>query len=229
MVSKGKAKEKKQQRKEMLARMGAAQQLLSKANVSDKDHMDTLIPFKKYNRNNVDLSIECVHYEQVKDDGDTFETIYQILEGNMKAEYDACYWGWNEKDKRDELKEKNPWFLVAKNSEGQTVAFSHFKFDFDEEIAVLYCYEVQVTEEMRGKGVGKFLMQILELIGSKAEMQKIMITVFKHNPRAIHFFADILKYADDETSPKFMDPMDEKDYCYEIMSKTLKVKKASGS
>ena len=58
------------------------------------------------------------------------------------SEYDACYWGWNEKDKRDELKEKNPWFLVAKNSEGQTVAFSHFKFDFDEEIAVLYCYEV---------------------------------------------------------------------------------------
>ena len=46
MVSKGKAKEKKQQRKEMLARMGAAQQLLSKANVPDKDHMDTLIPFK---------------------------------------------------------------------------------------------------------------------------------------------------------------------------------------
>ena len=44
MVSKGKAKEKKQQRKEMLARMGAAQQLLSKANVPDKDHMDTLYP-----------------------------------------------------------------------------------------------------------------------------------------------------------------------------------------
>ena len=50
-----------------------------------------------------------------------------------------------------------------------------------------------MTEEMRGKGVGKFLMQILELIGAKAEMQKIMITVFKHNPRAIHFFQDILK------------------------------------
>lgn len=225
MVSK--SKEKKLQRKEMYAKLGAAQQLLSKANISDKDHMETLVPFKKYNRNGVDLSIECLHYEQV--DGQTFETVFNILEQNMKAEYDACYWGWNEKDKKDELKEKNPWFLIAKNSESQIVAFAHFKFDFDEEIPVLYCYEVQVREDMRGKGVGKFLMQILELIGSKAEMQKIMITVFKHNPRAIHFFTDILKYVDDETSPKFMDPIDEKEYCYEIMSKPLKIKKASGS
>ncbi|KAL5264050.1 hypothetical protein ACHWQZ_G005222 [Mnemiopsis leidyi] len=225
MVSK--SKEKKQQRKEMFAKLGAAQQLLSKANVPDKDHMETLVPFKKYNRNGTDLVIQCVHYEQI--DKETFEAIYRILEDNMKAEYDACYWGWNERDKRDEMKEKNPWFLIARNSEQQIVAFAHFKFDFDEEIAVLYCYEVQVTEDMRGKGVGKFLMQILELIGAKSEMQKIMITVFKHNPRAVHFFQDILKYTDDETSPKFMDPMDEKEYCYEIMSKALKVKKASGS
>jgi len=57
--------------------------------------------------------------------------------------------------------------------------------------------QVQVTEELRGKGIGKFLMQILELIGSRAEMKKIMITVFKHNPRAQHFFNDILKYVPD--------------------------------
>ena len=36
----------KQQRKEMFAKLGAAQQLLSKANVPDKDHMETLVPFK---------------------------------------------------------------------------------------------------------------------------------------------------------------------------------------
>ena len=44
MVSK--SKEKKLQRKEMYAKLGAAQQLLSKANISDKDHMETLVPFK---------------------------------------------------------------------------------------------------------------------------------------------------------------------------------------
>ena len=44
MVSK--SKEKKLQRKEMFAKLGAAQQLLSKANVPDKDHMATLVPFK---------------------------------------------------------------------------------------------------------------------------------------------------------------------------------------
>jgi hypothetical protein len=44
MVSK--SKEKKLQRKQMYAKLGAAQQLLSKANVPDQDHMATLIPFK---------------------------------------------------------------------------------------------------------------------------------------------------------------------------------------
>ena len=31
-----------------------------------------------------------------------------------------------------------------------------------------------------------------------------------------------LRYVDDETSPKIQDPIDEKEYCYEILSKELK-------
>jgi GNAT superfamily N-acetyltransferase len=39
-------------------------------------------------------------------------------------------------------------------------------------------YEVQVDQDFRHKGVGKFLMQILELIGHKAQMKKVVLTVF---------------------------------------------------
>ena len=54
--------------------------------------------------------------------------------------------------------------------------------------------QIQSIERVRGKGLGKFLMQTLELIGVRAGMQKIMVTVFKHNQRAVHFFMEILKY-----------------------------------
>jgi len=60
------------------------------------------------------------------------------------AEYEKCSWGWIEKDKRVEMREKNPWFLIVRDAEQVIHAFAHFKFDFDEEIEVLYCYEVQL-------------------------------------------------------------------------------------
>ena len=44
MVSK--SKEKKAQRKEMLAKLGAAQQLLNKANIAENEHMQPFIPFQ---------------------------------------------------------------------------------------------------------------------------------------------------------------------------------------
>eukprot|EP00116_Pleurobrachia_bachei_P005675 sb/3465937/ len=143
----------------------------------------------------------------------------------MKKEYEASDWGWNGKEnfRLDSL------FLGTKDYRAlyasKVIAFAHFKFDFDEEEEVLYCYEVQVVDEMRSKGVGKFMMQILELIGSTTSMKKMMVTVFKHNSRSIHFFKDVLKYTDDETSPRYCDPLEESEYCYEIMSKPLKAKK----
>ena len=36
-----------------------------------------------------------------------------------------------------------------------------------------------MTECVRQKGLGKFMMQLLELIGHKANMRKVVLTVFK--------------------------------------------------
>ena len=35
----------------------------------------------------------------------------------------------------------------------------------------------------------------------KADMRKIMLTVFKHNPEAERFFRSVMKFETDETSP----------------------------
>lgn len=42
-----------------------------------------------------------------------------------------------------------------------------------------YCYEIQLTESARRKGLGEFLMKLLEQIGSHWKMDKVMLTVFK--------------------------------------------------
>jgi len=228
MVSKtSKNKDKKKARKELAAQLGVAQQLISKANDQTKNHMESLVPFQRFTRNGLELDITCKHYEAITKE--EFQCVYDILETNMKAEYEASDWGWNDRDKKIEMQEKDPWFLLATDKDNKIVAFSHFKFDFEDDVEVLYCYEVQVVDEMRGKGIGKFLMQVAELIGARSDMKKVMVTVFKHNPRALHFFYDIMKYKDDDTSPRIFDPVTDENYCYEILSKLFPVKKVTAS
>ena len=83
--------------------------------------------------------------------------------------------------------------------------------DFDDD--VLYCYEIQLEESCRGKGLGKFMMkvlrkneklyhtfpkvidiflhQVLELLTIQAGLLKTMLTVFKHNTKAVTFFKEV--------------------------------------
>ena len=51
----------------------------------------------------------------------------------------------------------------------------------------------QLEECARRKGLGKFMMMLLELLSHKADMRKIMLTCFKHNPLAHKFFKVTLK------------------------------------
>jgi len=44
-------------------------------------------------------------------------------------------------------------------------------------------------------------LQVLELLCFKADMRKIMLTVFKHNPEAQKFFRSVMKFETDETNP----------------------------
>lgn len=110
-------------------------------------------------------------------------------------------WGWNEANKKEELFEHNAWFLIARGEDGTPVAFSHFRFDMDFDDDVLYVYEIQLEKELRRKGLGKLMLKMLELLMVKAEMVKIMLTCFKHNPAASNFFKNCLKYEIDETCP----------------------------
>jgi hypothetical protein len=42
------------------------------------------------------------------------------------------------------------------------------RFDLEDDVPVVYCYELQLEEAAQRKGLGKFLMQLLELIVSSS-------------------------------------------------------------
>lgn len=52
--------------------------------------------------------------------------------------YELCAWGWNDAKKYEELTDEAAWYLIAKSKEGSYLGFSHFRFDLDEGMEVLY-------------------------------------------------------------------------------------------
>lgn len=219
----GKGKEKKQRRKEELAKISAAQSLVDAAN-SDDDLMKTLVPFTKYDRNGLVVSIECKRVSDLRQD--EFQWAFDLTKSNMETMYEASSWGWSDKKKKEEMSEESAWYLIAKDENEKGVGLSHFRFDLDNDVEVLYCYEIQIENEHRNKGLGKFFIQILQLLAHRYKMQKVMVTVFKDNEKALDFFLKRLKFETDETSPRIYDPLHPEDYSYEILSK-LVAKKTS--
>ena len=50
---------------------------------------------------------------------------------------------------------------------GRLLGFVHYRFVVEEDVHVLYVYELQLESSAQGKGLGKFLMQLIELIACK--------------------------------------------------------------
>lgn len=221
-----KGKEKKLKRKEDTAKLAAKMAIVDAANAQE-DPMSSMLPFKKFDRNGIHVSILCQKVGQL--DAELTEWAFNLTKSNMETLYVDNEWGWNDKKKREEMTDDRAWYLIARdlNNSSHPVALAHFRFDLDNNDEVLYCYEIQLEKTVRRKGLGKFLMQILELLAFKAQMKKVMMTVFKNNLEAQEFFKKKLKYEVDETSPEdsFVSTMmDEEPETYEILSKKLGVK-----
>ncbi|XP_052767655.1 N-alpha-acetyltransferase 40-like [Mya arenaria] len=218
-----KAKEKKMKRKEESARLAVSVAKVEAANKLE-DPLTLLEPFRKFERNGISLTIECCRVSEM--DKDTQDFVFDLCKTNMQELYETSSWGWKDREKREEMFDDRAWYLVARDDQRLPVAFVHFRFDIEMDEEVVYCYEIQLTPNLRRKGLGKFLMQILELLAHKTEMVKVMLTTFKHNDPGFKFFQEALKYQIDDISPE--DGMYEDECYYWILSKPIRPKKASG-
>jgi len=221
--SNNKALEKKAEKKAEKERKNAAVANVKLAN-SVKDPLDILPkPFSVYNKNGLDLVLETVRAPDM--DEATLSWAFEQVKTNMKPLYDEVYKSCQEldwEDKKEEMREDLAWYLLVRNQEGAPVAFSHFRYDLDYGDEVLYCYQIQVQLEYRRKGLGKFMMKVLEMLMIKADMLKIMCTIFKNDISQFEFFVGTLKFEVDETS--FMDTVDEQSE-FKILSRFNQIKK----
>ncbi|KAF7306986.1 N-acetyltransferase domain-containing protein [Mycena indigotica] len=145
------------------------------------------------------------------------ESIWAIFAANMRAMYTNSSFGWDPPAKKAELFDPLSRFLLVKTG-AALVAFVTFRFEFEDGNDILYCYDLQVSEAARRRGLGRVLMEYLANIAKDMKMQKIMLTVFKgkhSNIAALRFY---------ETAGFRMDwqsPNDEDEEDYKILSKRI--------
>ncbi|XP_061462278.1 N-alpha-acetyltransferase 40 isoform X2 [Rhineura floridana] len=162
-----KGKEKKQKRLEERAARDA---VCAKVDAANKlgDPLEAFPVFKKYDRNGLNISIDCKRGSSL--DPATLDWAFELTKTNMQTLYEQSEWGWKDREKRDEMTDDRAWYLIALEDGSLPVAFSHFRFDVECGDEVLYCYEVQLESKVRRKGLGKFLIQILQLMANRFEI-----------------------------------------------------------
>ena len=107
------------------------------------------------------------------------------------ASYIDSNWGWDDRQKLAELKHEAARYLLVTEADGALAAFVHLRFDWEDDDLVLYVYEIQLAERVRRKGLGKFLMQTVELIARRANMDGVLLTVLGSDADAMAFYRAI--------------------------------------
>ncbi|KAJ3695945.1 hypothetical protein LUZ60_001322 [Juncus effusus] len=228
--NKSSSKEKKLKRKELLERKKAVDEMIKKA-ASVKDHLASFPPFCHYQRNGVSVYLESGNGDQLSSSAKKF--IQNLLKLNMEGPYGE-EWPTEEKVKRREMVNSEARYIFIKQKSGERsaideqmngsdrlVGFVHYRFVVEEDLPVVYVYELQLESSVKGKGLGKFLMQLVELIARKNEMRAVMLTVQKVNLVAMNFYTNKLRYVMSSISPTRVNIQIGAETNYEIYCKTF--------
>ncbi|PGH33071.1 hypothetical protein GX50_04145 [[Emmonsia] crescens] len=172
------------------------------------------------------------------------ESCFLLVKLTSSKMYKHSTTGWSPVKKKNEMKLLDMRYMLLvrsttptepepqKNSDKKTRpsetggrelgGFLSFMVTYEDEIEVLYCYEVHLAPELQHRGLGKILLGYYEEIGRNIGLQKAMLTVFKVNGSAIRFY-ERLGYGEDGFSPKPMKLRNGhiREYDYMILSKDI--------
>ncbi|KAI3835834.1 hypothetical protein MKW92_019699 [Papaver armeniacum] len=213
-------------RREVLEKKKSIEEIIKNANNPLKDHLNSLpYSYRHYNRNGLSVYLES----GIGSNLSSFKKQYiqKLLKVNMEDVYGPEEWVFEEKVKRKEMVAPDARYVfvreIADNGDGMQplgdrfVGFMQYRFVLEEEMPVAYVYELQLEQRVQGKGLGKFLMQLVEHIAYENRMSTVMLTVQKGNVVAMDFYLSKLRYVISSDSPSQMGF----DTSYEILCKAV--------
>ncbi|XP_028959949.2 uncharacterized protein LOC126624940 isoform X2 [Malus sylvestris] len=228
-------------RKEIIEKKKAMDALL-KAASAEKDHLSAFPAFRRYQTNGLSAFLESGRGDKLASSVKHY--IQNLLKANMEGLY-GSEWPVEERVKRREMVAPEARYIFVREASnasasemstmseqestsascvekrGPMVGFVHFRFVIEEELPVLYVYELQLEPHVQGKGLGKFLMQLIELIARKNQMGAVVLTVHRSNSVAMNFYLSKMRYIISTISPSQVDPLIWIEKSYEILCKAF--------
>ncbi|KAI9816053.1 MAG: hypothetical protein M1827_002045 [Pycnora praestabilis] len=134
------------------------------------------------------------------------EACFNLIRETSAEAYKSSSIGWSSSKKKKEMQLPDLRYLLVKptkptpDSTMSVEAFLSFMLTYEDGHEVIYCYEIHLAKQLRGCGLGKKLMEIMEDVGRKVGLGKAMLTVFVKNEVGVNFY-ERLGYTEDEFSP----------------------------
>lgn len=125
---------------------------------------------------------------------DELSACFTLIEKTSRVDYEPSSFGWHPKRKRREMAEEEMRYLLvrdpASDEEGAVVGFMSFMMTHDStpSVPVLYIYEVHLEERLRKSGLGSHLIKLAEDVAATVGVEKVMLTCFLSNERALAFY-----------------------------------------
>lgn len=100
------------------------------------------------------------------------------------------------------MREPDLRYIIVKHPSGTVCGYTSLMPTMEDGQPVLYCYEIHLKPDLRGTGLATLLMDFLETTATNmAIMEKVMLTVFTCNHRAMAFYRRC-GFVVDEISPQ---------------------------
>ena len=134
---------------------------------------------------------------------------FDLIASTSSGDYEGSSLGWSPAKKWKEMWLPDLRYIVLKHEKddkgqdglSEVGGFLSFMLTYEDGYEVIYCYEIHLSPQLQGTGLGKRLMAMMEEVGKKARVEKAMLTVFKANKAAMRFY-ERLGYEEDEYSPR---------------------------
>ncbi|GAB2277914.1 hypothetical protein Dimus_012612 [Dionaea muscipula] len=216
--------------RQQMAEKKKARDELIRAALSVKDPLAPFPDSLHYRKNGISVCFKSGRGDSLS--STLKQSMRNLLKLNMEGHF-GPEWHTEEKVKYREMIASEARFIFVfetneektlfhtRESEGSILGFAHYRFTLEEELPVLYVYELQLQLHAQGKGLGEFMMQQLELIARKNQMGAIMLTVQKSNSSAMRFYISKLRYTISSISPSRVVPPISTEKNYEILCKTF--------
>ncbi|KAK2596846.1 hypothetical protein N8I77_012735 [Diaporthe amygdali] len=117
------------------------------------------------------------------------DACFALVQATSQSDYEGSSRGWNPSAKREEMWDPDLRYILVKDSHFAVQGFTSLMPTIEEGQPVIYCYEIHLKPGLRGTGLAKLLIELLETVAYNIDVvDKVMLTVFTCNKRALEFY-----------------------------------------